>query len=115
MLRGTRILRATRGKWVYRDLLRHLMQRDPRLKYKGSPVGFDWLLANPLLMATVDTVAFKYIVQVPADRTAGTSKRIARRRSRCSRRCRRNMCGWPRSFAPSSAPLPSALLPGRDA
>jgi ABC-type polysaccharide/polyol phosphate export permease len=54
--------------WAYRDLARHLIARDLRLKYKGSTLGFAWSLANPLLMATVYTVAFKYIVEIRIDR-----------------------------------------------
>jgi ABC-type polysaccharide/polyol phosphate export permease len=54
--------------WAYRDLVRHLVLRDLRLKYKGSTLGFAWSLVNPLLMATVYTIAFKYIVQVRVDR-----------------------------------------------
>lgn len=54
--------------WAYRDLVRHLVLRDLRLKYKGSTLGFAWSLVNPLLMATVYTIAFKYIVQVRVER-----------------------------------------------
>lgn len=69
MLRGVPILRETvAAAWAYRDLVRHLVLRDLRLKYKGSALGFAWSLANPLLMAIVYTVAFKYIVRVPIDR-----------------------------------------------
>lgn len=57
-----------RAVWAYRDLVRHLVLRDLRHKYKGSTLGFAWSLANPLLMAIVYTVAFKYIVRLPIDR-----------------------------------------------
>jgi len=56
------------GAWAYRDLVRHLVVRDLRLKYKGSTLGFAWSFANPVLMAVVYTIAFKYIVRVPIDR-----------------------------------------------
>lgn len=56
--------------WAYRDLARHLVLRDLRLKYKGSTLGFAWSLANPLLMAAVYTVAFKYIVRIPIEHFA---------------------------------------------
>jgi ABC-type polysaccharide/polyol phosphate export permease len=58
-------LRAT---WAYRDLVRHLVLRDLRLKYKGSALGFAWSVANPLLMATVYTIAFEHIVRVQIER-----------------------------------------------
>jgi ABC-2 type transport system permease protein len=54
--------------WAYRDLVRHLVGRDLRHKYKGSSLGFAWSLANPLLMAAIYTLAFAYIVRVPVPR-----------------------------------------------
>ena len=54
--------------WAYRDLVRHLVGRDLRHKYKGSTFGFAWSLANPLLMAAIYTLAFAYIVRVPVPR-----------------------------------------------
>jgi hypothetical protein len=48
----------------YRELLRNLVLRDVKLKYRGSVFGFFWSLANPLLMVITYTVAFRYIMQV---------------------------------------------------
>ena len=48
----------------YRELLRNLVFKDLKLKYRGSVFGFLWSLANPLLMAVVYTVAFTFILQV---------------------------------------------------
>lgn len=52
----------------YRHLLRNLVLKDLKLKYRGSVFGFLWSLANPLLMIVVYTIAFTYILQI---RTAG--------------------------------------------
>jgi ABC-type polysaccharide/polyol phosphate export permease len=52
---------SLRAAWGYRDLLRHLVVRDLRHKYKGSSLGFVWSLLHPLLMAAIYTVAFRYI------------------------------------------------------
>jgi ABC-type polysaccharide/polyol phosphate export permease len=54
--------------WAYRDLVRHLVGRDLRHKYKGSTFGFAWSLANPLLMAAIYTLAFEYIVRIQVPR-----------------------------------------------
>lgn len=54
--------------WRYRDLVRHLVARDLRVKYKGSTLGFAWSLLHPLVLAGVYTVAFRYILVVPIDR-----------------------------------------------
>ena len=56
--------------WGYRDLLWNLVLRDLRVKYKGSTLGFGWSLLNPLLMAAVYTVAFKYIVRIQVEHFA---------------------------------------------
>lgn len=51
----------------YRELLRNLVFKDLKLKYRGSVFGFLWSLANPLLMAVVYTVAFTFILQVRSE------------------------------------------------
>ena len=56
-----------KAAWAYRDLLRHLVLRDLRHKYKGSSLGFAWSLLHPLLMAAVYTVAFKLIARLPIE------------------------------------------------
>ena len=48
----------------YRELLRNLVLRDLKLKYRGSVFGFFWSLANPLLLVVTYTVAFTYILQM---------------------------------------------------
>ncbi|MCA1584378.1 MAG: ABC transporter permease [Acidobacteria bacterium] len=56
--------------WRYRHLLRNLVAKDLRLKYRGSILGFAWSLLNPLLMIGVYTFAFTYIMQVGTPRFA---------------------------------------------
>jgi ABC-type polysaccharide/polyol phosphate export permease len=51
----------------YRELLRGLVLKDLRLKYRGSVFGFVWSLANPLLMLAVYTIAFTYIIQIRSE------------------------------------------------
>jgi ABC-type polysaccharide/polyol phosphate export permease len=51
----------------YRELLRNLVLKDLTLKYRGSVFGFVWSLANPLMMVTVYTIAFTYIIRVRSD------------------------------------------------
>ncbi|MPZ17067.1 MAG: hypothetical protein GEV06_04005 [Luteitalea sp.] len=48
----------------YRELLRNLVLRDLRMKYKGSAIGFFWSLLHPLAMAVVYTIAFEYILNI---------------------------------------------------
>jgi ABC-2 type transport system permease protein len=48
----------------YRELLKRLVSKDLKLKYRGSVFGFLWSLANPLLMIVVYTIAFTFILKV---------------------------------------------------
>ena len=57
------IRRTLAGLRQYRHLLRNLVLKDLKLKYRGSVFGFLWSLANPLLMIVVYTVAFTNILQ----------------------------------------------------
>src|SRR3954471_17617929 len=48
----------------YRSLLKALVLKDLKLKYRGSVFGFLWPLANPLLMIVVYTLAFTFILGI---------------------------------------------------
>ena len=61
------IRRTLRGLQQYRHLLRNLVLKDLKLKYRGSVVGFLWSLANPLLMAVVYTVVFTKILRAGSE------------------------------------------------
>lgn len=62
---GQSSLRETAAAVVrYRHLLRNLVLKDLKLKYRGSVFGFLWSLLNPLVMIVVYTVAFTYILPI---------------------------------------------------
>jgi ABC-2 type transport system permease protein len=48
----------------YRELLRNLVLKDLKLKYRGSVLGFAWSLVNPLVMLVVYWLAFTYIMGI---------------------------------------------------
>lgn len=50
--------------WSYRDLLRHLVGRQLKVKYKRSTLGWVWSLANPLLVAGVFTLVFSIFLRI---------------------------------------------------
>jgi lipopolysaccharide transport system permease protein len=58
------VLGTVRSVVRYRELLKHLVLKDLKLKYRGSWLGFVWSLVNPLMMLIVYLVAFKYILGV---------------------------------------------------
>ncbi|MEX5634648.1 ABC transporter permease [Parafrankia sp. FMc2] len=49
----------TRVRW---ELLRNLVRKDLKVKYKGSTLGFAWSLANPLLLLVVYTFVFQVVL-----------------------------------------------------
>jgi ABC-2 type transport system permease protein len=64
----TTTLRAgVRSLYSYRELVKNLVLKDIKLKYRGSVFGFLWSLANPLLMMVVYTVAFTYVLRVRSE------------------------------------------------
>lgn len=46
----------------YRELVRNLVVRDLKVRYKNSVLGFLWSLVNPLLMMLVFTVVFQIML-----------------------------------------------------
>jgi ABC-2 type transport system permease protein len=59
------LVRTVQAFVRYRQLVRSLVAKDLKLKYRGSVLGFVWSLLNPLLMITVYTIVFGYILRVP--------------------------------------------------
>lgn len=47
----------------FRELLLTLVERDLRIRYKGSAFGFFWSLLNPLVTVLVMTVVFKFVMR----------------------------------------------------
>ena len=60
----TTVKGAVISLYNYRELLRNLVFKELKLKYRGSVFGFMWSLANPLLMMIVYTLAFTVILKV---------------------------------------------------
>jgi ABC-2 type transport system permease protein len=58
---------TVRAIYAYRELLRNLVAKDLKIKYRGSVLGFLWSLANPLLMIGIYSVAFGIILKTPTE------------------------------------------------
>lgn len=50
--------------WRFRELLLSLVERELRIRYKNSALGFLWSLVNPLFTAGVMTLVFKYFLNM---------------------------------------------------
>ena len=62
---GRRSRAQTRVRW---ELLRNLIRKDLKVKYKGSTLGFAWSLANPLLLLVVYTFVFQIVLKTGVPR-----------------------------------------------
>ena len=60
--------RSRGSLYSYRELLKNLVIKDLKLKYRGSVFGFLWSLVNPLLMIVVYTLAFTFILRIRSER-----------------------------------------------
>jgi len=63
----TTIRSVVASLYSYRELIKNLVLKDLKLKYRGSVFGFLWSLANPLLMVVVYTIAFTLILRVRSE------------------------------------------------
>lgn len=50
--------------WKFRELLFSMVQRDLKIRYKNSFLGFLWSLLNPLLTVSVMTFVFQTFIEV---------------------------------------------------
>src|SRR2546430_1292712 len=48
--------------WRFRELLFSMVQRDLKIRYKNSFLGFVWSLLNPLITVLVMTLVFEHIM-----------------------------------------------------
>jgi ABC-type polysaccharide/polyol phosphate export permease len=47
----------------YRGLIQSLVARELKARYRGSVLGFFWSFVNPLMLLSIYTFVFKYILQ----------------------------------------------------
>lgn len=56
--------------FTYRSLVRNLVLKDLKVRYKHSILGFLWSLLNPFLMMIVYTIVFTKLLQQPIENFA---------------------------------------------
>ncbi|MCU0491364.1 MAG: ABC transporter permease [Chloroflexaceae bacterium] len=60
--RSAGVLAKLRELWAYRELIRNLVLRDLRARYKGSALGYLWTQLAPLLLMTVFWFVFSFFM-----------------------------------------------------
>jgi ABC-type polysaccharide/polyol phosphate export permease len=61
------LLGNLRELWRFRELLWAMTERELRIRYKNSALGFFWSLLNPLVTIAVMTVVFKTFLRNQSD------------------------------------------------
>ena len=62
------MIRRIRDLVLYRELIKNLVIRNLKVRYKNSVLGILWSLLNPLLMTLVFTAVFTVMLKSPIDR-----------------------------------------------
>ena len=65
------MIRRVKELLGYRELIRNLVIRDLKVRYKNSVLGVLWSLLNPLLMTLVFTVVFTLMMPSDIDQLSG--------------------------------------------
>lgn len=53
--------------WGNRELLKVLAERDIKVRYKQTVLGFAWAILQPLMMMVVFSVVFGHFAKIPSD------------------------------------------------
>jgi ABC-type polysaccharide/polyol phosphate export permease len=64
---GPGLARRAAALWRYRELLRNLVSRDIKVRYKRSVLGFAWMMLNPLISMVVFSIIFREIFKMEQD------------------------------------------------
>ena len=56
------LVEEARELWRYKHLVRTLVERDLRVRYKNSVLGIAWTMVNPLVQVFVLTIAIGFIL-----------------------------------------------------
>ncbi len=67
-----RLIKNLRELYKFRVLIQNLVSRELKARYRGTALGFLWSFFNPLLLMTVYTIVFGFILR-PKDLSIGDS------------------------------------------
>lgn len=52
-------------RWSRRELLLQLVRKELKVRYRNSTLGFFWSMLTPVLMTTVFSIVFTFVVRIP--------------------------------------------------
>jgi homopolymeric O-antigen transport system permease protein len=56
-----------RELWTHRELLKVLTERDIKVRYKQTVLGFAWAILQPFMMMVVFSIFFGHFAKMPSD------------------------------------------------
>ena len=62
---ATHMISELKELFKYKGLLKQLVVRDLKVRYKNSVLGFFWSLLNPLVQVATITIVMKYVLRLP--------------------------------------------------
>ncbi len=62
--RKVSLLQSIREVWAHRELVRSLVERDLRSRYKQAFLGFAWTILTPVTLMLVFTIFFKRVANI---------------------------------------------------
>ncbi len=62
------MLQTLKEIYLYKEMIRNLVRRDLRGRYKGSVLGFFWTILNPVLQLVVYTFLFSLVLRTNIDK-----------------------------------------------
>lgn len=58
-------MNSLKSLWQHRELLRNMVEREIKARYKQSILGYGWVILNPFFQMLVMTFVFSIIIKIP--------------------------------------------------
>jgi len=62
------MIQSLKEIYSYKEMIRNMVRKDLRGRYKGSVLGFFWTMLNPILQLLVYTFLFSVVLKTGIDK-----------------------------------------------
>ena len=62
------MIQSLKEIYSYKEMIRNMVRKDLRGRYKGSVLGFFWTILNPILQLLVYTFLFSVVLKTGIDK-----------------------------------------------